>query len=206
MKENKKPHQLKKCDKCNKEFPQLFKTLTIDGVRKKVCQRCASILEATKKKQKIEKAKAKRKEKRERLTLTKIQPLCNKMIKEIYPLHCHSCYKSLEKGTIDCQACHFVSSKNHKTVTFDPRNILPGCSRCNGFDETHVYELGKNINKYWGEGTAEMLRQESVNTYQWNQYQLMQLKELFINPPIGISMEDTRQLVLEQYLKIKNGT
>lgn len=206
MKENKKPHQPKRCQNCGYEIPQYYKTLTIDGVRKKVCQRCSLKLNKKKVKDKKEKAKLKRKEKRERLTLAKVQPLCNKMIKEIYPLHCHSCYKPLEKGTIDCQACHFVSSKNHKIVTFDPRNILPGCSRCNGFDETHVYELGKNINRYWGDGTAEMLRQESINTYQWNQYQLIQLKELFINPPIGVSMEDTRQLILEQYLKIKDGS
>lgn len=196
--------KLKKCDNCGKEFPQLFKNISVEGVKKKICQWCAVKLDKQKIKQRKEKAKLRRKQKRERLTLAKIQPLCNKMIKEIYPLFCHSCYKSLEKGTIDCQACHFVSSKNHKIVTFDPRNILPGCSRCNGFDDTHVYELGKNINKYWGEGTAEMLRTLSVDTYQWKQDQLQQLKELFTNIPLGNTLEETRRLVLDQYLKIKS--
>jgi hypothetical protein len=199
----KKPNIIKKCQNCDASVSQFWKTLTVNGVRKKVCQKCALKLEKNKIKEKKEKQKIKRKEKRERLTLVKVQILCNKMIKEIYPLHCHACYKPLEKGTIDCQACHFVSSKNYKITTFDPRNILPGCSRCNGFDDTHVYELGKNINRYWGDGTAEMLRKVSRDTYQWNQYQLQLLKDLFTNFPTGETLEETRQLILERYLEIK---
>lgn len=190
--------KLKKCSRCLKDRI-IFKNKTINGEKKQFCKTCAGIVEKDLKKAK---SKAKREKKRERLTLAQVQTLCNRMIKEIYPLHCHSCYKPLEKGTIDCQACHFVSSKNHKIVTFDPRNIIPGCAKCNGFDETHVYELGKNINKYWGEGTAEMLRELSVNTYQWNQFQLKQLKELFTNIPEGKTLEETRRIVLEEYLKI----
>ena len=204
MQPQKKPLQFKTCGSCGRNFPTLWKTLTIGGKRLKVCQQCTLKLEKKKVKEKKEKQKVKRKEKRERLTPAKIQPLCNKMIKEIYPLHCHSCYKVLEKGTMDCQACHFVSSKNHKITTFDPRNILPGCGRCNGFDETHVYELGKNINRYWGEGTAEMLRKISVDTYQWSQYQLKQLKDMFLHPPEGNTVEETRQLILDKYLSIKS--
>lgn len=202
---NKKPHQLKKCDKCSKEFPQLFKTLTIDGVRKKVCQRCASILEATKKKQKVEKAKVKRKEKRERITDKKLHTVVARLVKEIYPLVCHACSKPLVKGSFDTQCCHFVQ-RSKKICTWDIRNLYPGCAKCNGFVQSHIYELGKKANMYWGEGTAEMLRELETKTFQWSQYQKNQLYELFTHPPQGVDLEHTRKLILEEYLNIKNGS
>lgn len=187
------------CSRCNKDRV-IFKNKIIDGVKNQFCQVCYGI----KSKELVkEKKKVKREKKREKLTHVKLQPYCNKLIKEIYPAICHSCYKPLEKGTIDCHACHFVPSKNFKGLTYDPRNILPGCRYCNGFDESHTYELGKNINKYWGEGTAEYLREIKVETYSWTQPQLHELKELFTNPPQADTLEQTRKLILEQYLKIR---
>lgn len=189
----------KQCSRCSKLKP-IFKNKTIEGEKKQFCQSCWGIVN---KEQAKEKRKKVREKKKATWSYVKLQPYCNKLIKEIYPLFCHSCYKGLELGTKDCQACHFVPSKNYKGLTFDPRNILPGCGFCNGFDESHTYELGKNINKYWGEGTAEYLREIKVETYSWSQSQFRELYELFTNPPQADTLEQTRQLILEQYLKIK---
>jgi hypothetical protein len=204
MQQQKKPIQLKKCQGgCNKEYPSLWKTLTIDGVRKKCCQNCTKKLEVRKVKEKTEKAKQKRREQRAKITDKKIHDVFAKLIKDIYPLHCHACYVPLTKGTIGCQACHFVS-RGRKIVTWDIRNVLPGCSTCNGFRASHVYELGKSTNKYWGEGTAEELRLLEVKDYNWSQYQKNCLYELFSNPPQARTLEETRRLILEKYFDIKN--
>lgn len=187
------------CSRCNKE-KLIFSNKTVNGEKMSLCQVCSGIV---KREQDKEKRKVKREKKKSTWSYVKLQPYCNKLIKQIYPLFCHSCYKTLEEGSKDCQACHFVPSKNYKGLTFDPRNILPGCGFCNGFDESHTYELGKNINKYWGKGTAEYLREIKVETYSWNQSQFKELYELFTNPPQADTLEQTRQLILEQYLKIK---
>jgi hypothetical protein len=199
----KKPSQFKKCEKCETLFPVLYKTVTDNGVRKKVCQRCSVRIEQNKIKEKQAKAKAKRKEVRERITDKKLHTAFARLIKDIYPLHCHACYKPLVKGTYDTQACHFVE-RGKKVITWDIRNVLPGCASCNGFDQSHQYELGKNINIYWGEGMAEDLRKMRVETFQWSQPQKNQLYELFTNPPAGSTLELTRSLILEAYLKIKD--
>lgn len=184
-------NKLKECTSCGKEKPvwKRFKN-------QPYCKTCAF-----KKEREIKKEK--RKKKQERITFTKLQPLCNRLIKEIFPLVCHACYTPLEKGTLNHQACHCVAVKEGAITRFDPRNILPGCGSCNGFKPSHVYELGKNINKYWGEGTVEHLRELSRQTYKWSQPQLRELKELFTHPPEGKDMKETRQLILEQYLKIR---
>lgn len=191
--------KLKKCSRCLKD-KVIFKNKTIDGEKKQFCQTCAGIVERDLKK---EKRKVKREKKRETVTPAKLQPLVNKLSKEIYPLICHSCYCKLQQGSPNAHGCHFISAT--KAITrFDPRNILPGCNMCNFYDQSHTYELGKNINKYWGEGTAELLRQMSAQTFKWTQDQLRQLKDLVTNPPQSDTLEQTRQLILEQYLKIKS--
>lgn len=199
----KKPSQFKKCEKCETLFPVLYKTVTDNGVRKKVCQRCATKIEQYKIKEKQAKAKAKRKEVRERITDKKLHTAFARLIKDIYPLHCHACYKPLIKGTYDTQACHFVE-RGKKVITWDIRNVLPGCASCNGFDQSHQYELGKNINIYWGDGMAEELRKMRIATFQWSQHQKNLLYELFTNPPVAPSLAQTRSLILEAYLKIKD--
>lgn len=190
--------KLKKCSRCKKDKP-IFKNKTIEGEKKQFCQTCWGIVNREVAK---EKRKVKREKKRENIVPTKLQPLVNRLSKEIYPLFCHSCYCKLEKGSPNAHGCHFISAT--KAVTrFDPRNILPGCNMCNFYDQSHTYELGKNINKYWGEGTAETLREMSTQTFKWSREQLFQIKELVTNPPQGQDLEQTRQLILEQYLKIK---
>lgn len=203
MQPQKKPLQFKTCQNCNKAFPTLWKTLTIGGKRLKVCQQCTLKLEKKKVKEKKEKLKVKRKEKREKITDRKLHTVFARLIKDIYPLHCHACDKPLTKGTIDCQACHIVE-RGKKITTWDIRNVLPGCSSCNGFDQSHQYELGKRTNRYWGEGTTEYLRSIRLQTFQWSQHQKNELYDLFTHPPEGNTIEETRQLILDKYLAIKS--
>lgn len=89
----------------------------------------------------------------------KLWTACAAAIKRIYPLQCHGHLNPipLERGSANTQACHFVR-RGVIPTKYDPRNILPGCAYCNGFDQSHVHRLGIWIDHYWGEGTTNELR------------------------------------------------
>lgn len=154
MKENKKPHQLKKCQLCEKDVPQYFKTLTIDGVRKKVCQRCAAKQASLKKKEKITKAKVKRKEKRERITEKKLDSLVSKVIRTLYGDKCCTCPSILEYSKLHCG--HFIS-RQLRATRFHPQNCASQCPNCNLYLQGAQHEFGKFINMFHGKGIADQL-------------------------------------------------
>lgn len=189
----------KKCSRCKKERV-IFANKTVNGERLSLCQSCAGIV---KKELDKEKRKIKREKKKATVTDKQLHTAFAKLIKQIYPLICHACGTNLILGDKNTHACHFCQ-RGRKIVTWDIRNVYPGCATCNGFILSHVYELGKKANLYWGQGTAEYLRQQEVLTYNWSQGQKRELLELFTNPPQADTLEQTRQLILEQYLKIKN--
>lgn len=191
-------NKLKKCSRCNKD-KVIFKNKTVDGKRLQFCQTCAGIVDRDISK---EKRKIKREKKKAIVTDKQLHAAFSKLVKRIYPLVCHACGVTLVLGDKNTHACHFVQ-RGRKIVTWDIRNVYPGCATCNGFVLSHVYELGKKANMYWGEGTAEYMRQLEVLTYNWSQGQKRELYELFTNPPEADTLERTRQLILEQYLKIK---
>lgn len=190
--------KVKPCSRCGKD-KVIFANKTIDGERKQFCQTCAGIVkkELDKKKRKV-----KREKKKTIVTDKQLHTAFAKLIKQIYPLVCHACGTTLILGDKNTHACHFCQ-RGRKIVTWDIRNVYPGCATCNGFVLSHVYELGKKANMYWGEGTAEMLRTLERQDYNWSQGQKRELYELFTNPPQADTLEQTRQLILEQYLKIK---
>ena len=202
-KKNTKPSKLKSCGICSKEFPVLWKRITVDSKQLSVCKGCADKHMKKKVKEKAVKAKEKRKEKREKITDKKLDTVFAKLVKDIYPCRCHSCGKGLEKGTKDCQACHFVQ-RGRKSTRWDIRNVLPGCGYCNGFVQSHVYELGKATNKYWGEGTAEKLRFLERKDKQWTEPQKKALYELFTCPPTGENLQEVRLLIHKEYQEIYN--
>lgn len=180
----------KLCTRCGRERP-VWKRFR----NQPYCKVCAGIKDRETKKEK-------RKKKREVITDKKLHQAFAKLVKQIYPLVCHACSASLELGSKYTHACHFVQ-RGRKIVTWDIRNVYPGCATCNGFVQSHVYELGKKANMYWGEGTAESLREMEIQIYKWSQGQKRELYELFTHPPEGKDMNETRQLILEQYLKIR---
>lgn len=61
----------------------------------------------------------------------------------------------------DCaQAGHFVSRK-HMATFLDPVNVHNQCAKCNGWGNGMQYEYGVELNKRYGEGTAESLIERS---------------------------------------------
>lgn len=190
--------KLKSCSRCKKDKP-IFKNKTIEGERKQYCQTCWGIVN---REQDKEKRKKVREKKKAVVTDKQLHTAFAKLIKQIYPLVCHACGVQLVLGDRWTNACHFVQ-RGRKICTWDIRNVLPGCGTCNGFVLSHVYELGKKANMYWGEGTAEMLRTLEKQDFNWSQGQKRELLDLFTNPPQADTLEQTRQLILEQYLKIK---
>ena len=188
----------KTCSRCGKD-KVIFANKTINGEKMSLCQVCSGIV---KKEQDKEKRKVKREKKKAVVTDKQLHTAFAKLIKQIYPLVCHACGVQLVLGSRDTHAAHFCQ-RGRKITTWDIRNVMPSCSTCNGFVLSHVYELGKKANLYWGEGTAEYLREQEVLTYNWSQGQKRELYELFTNPPQTDTLEQTRQLILEQYLKIK---
>ncbi len=135
------------------------------------------------------------------VTEEKLWKVMASLIKDIYPVHCHACAKPLTKGTIDCQACH-IASRGKKVFKWDIRNVYPGCSTCNGFDEMHVIKLAQQADRYWGPGTSEMIYQRRMEEKKWAQNQLNRLYALYKNPPQGKTDQETRELILQQYLSI----
>ncbi len=199
--QQKKPNQLKKCGVCQRLVPQIWKTLTINEVRTKCCQQCAAKAEKFKLKEKAEKAKIRRKIKRERITEKKLDQVTSKLVRSIYPSMCHGCGIQLEFNTM--QAGHFCG-RSRRSVRFSLKNLAPLCKNCNFYCQDHVYTLGKHLNSYWGEGTAEEQIRLGNQLFKPSQQFRDALYELYSNPPQGKTLEETRQLVFEQYLLIFN--
>ena len=184
------------CTRCKKE--KAIQKTRQKGIEKQTF--CAICWRVTQKDEgKVKRAKVRAKKRMSLPVLVKtLDQVFAKTVKKIYPEHCHACYKKVIPGTKECHACHFVE-RGKMILRFDPRNVLTGCDSCNGFDSTHVYELGKNINKYFGEGTAEQFREIKNNTFKWTTLQLIDLIELF-SQEWSIT---NREELIEKYLLIR---
>ena len=71
---------------------------------------------------------------------------------------CYTCgkkdhYKKLQNG-------HFMSRKSYAT-RWDETNCQVQCVKCNMFEQGMSYVFGLNLNKQFGEGTAEELLRKS---------------------------------------------
>lgn len=71
---------------------------------------------------------------------------------------CYTCgkkdhYKKLQNG-------HFMSRKSYAT-RWDETNCQVQCVKCNMFEQGMSYVFGLNLNKQFGEGTAEALLRKS---------------------------------------------
>ena len=132
------------CSKCGKNRPYGNKT-------KKLCQYCVKKVASEKAKER--KAKA-RKKKAETITQAKLDQVTSWLVRALHEEKCHACQKELPKLKLQC--CHFVS-RTKTTTRFDLHNMLPGCQVCNMYTPHHVWELGKSINRKWGEEKTEEL-------------------------------------------------
>jgi hypothetical protein len=73
-------------------------------------------------------------------------------------------------GQVDCYTCgvskswkyetdagHFQSRGKYAT-RWEPLNVKPQCKRCNGFRGGEQYRFAQNLDKEYGEGTADVVR------------------------------------------------
>ena len=194
----KKPAQWKICQNCNAQIPQFWKTLTYNGVRKKVCQKCAIKVERLKEKAKKDKLIAIRKAKRERVTDKKLDTVFSRLIRSMYPLTCMSCKKELTFPT--SQNGHF-KGRRYKRTRWDPRNCGILCLPCNYYDSSHAWELGKQLDTYWGQGNAENMRILGEQEIHLSEEQRKQLYDLFSGYHTS-NIEALREIILTEYLKI----
>lgn len=69
---------------------------------------------------------------------------------------CISCDRPITVDTSDCG--HFIpASECGRDLLFDPRNNNAECSRCNAWDELHLFGYARGLDRRYGEGTADSL-------------------------------------------------
>tara|TARA_R100001460_G_scaffold66010_1_gene106391 strand:- start:1769 stop:2176 length:408 start_codon:yes stop_codon:yes gene_type:complete len=93
---------------------------------------------------------------------------------------CYTCgvKKYWEKDGM--QAGHFMSRK-HTATRFDERNVKPQCYSCNCHFYGRQFVFGKNLDKEFGEGTADALLLKSKQTQKNTVIDLQELIELYSN-------------------------
>ena len=118
-----------------------------------LCDKCYNlkIKETSKLNKKKEKERLKR---QSEVSITALDNVFSKLVRNIYPEFCHSCLLPLDRTGLQC--CHFISRKIY-AFRWDIRNCLPGCMQCNFYRQHHVYELGLWINKYNHKTTADSI-------------------------------------------------
>lgn len=71
---------------------------------------------------------------------------------------CISCGKPITFET--CDPGHFMPAHDcGRDLLFDPLNVNAECKACNGFDTTHLLGYADNLDKRYGKGTAQTLRE-----------------------------------------------
>jgi predicted RNA-binding Zn-ribbon protein involved in translation (DUF1610 family) len=70
---------------------------------------------------------------------------------------CISCGRSITVA--GSQAGHFMPASDcGRDLLFDERNVNAECPKCNAFDQTHLLAYAENLDKRYGPGTAQELR------------------------------------------------
>lgn len=169
----------KPCSHCSKESV-IFKSLSIEGKQIKLCKFCWDKYKTKLVKQKAtEKKKVALQKKRETITEAKLDKIFSLLVRNIYPAYCHSCMIPLEPKQLHC--CHFVS-RTKRCFRWDLRNCLPGCPTCNLYVPEHVWELGKSINKYYGEDVAtELVKASKIEVCKLSAQDRNRLYDIFSN-------------------------
>lgn len=67
---------------------------------------------------------------------------------------CYTC--PAVKHWKELHAGHFVT-RTAKAVKFDEKNVQPQCPNCNAFQGGMSYQFGLNLDRDYGQGTAESL-------------------------------------------------
>lgn len=87
---------------------------------------------------------------------------------------CISCKKI--KNADEIQAGHFVSQKLSSNLRYHRRNINGQCAGCNLYLRGNLIPYTLNIDKKWGDGTAEQLDNEKHVEKIWKRWELEDIK------------------------------
>jgi hypothetical protein len=139
----------KPCSDCGKVKPLANKT-------KRLCATC--LVKAKKEKQKIRK-EYKKKVKQETITQSKLDQVTSWLVRAAHEHKCHSCEIPLDPRQSQC--AHFVGRTKGPT-RYNLYNLLPACRTCNLFTPHHVWNLGKTLNKLWGDDNTEKMLELSA--------------------------------------------
>jgi hypothetical protein len=138
----------KPCSECGKVKAIANKT-------KRLCASC--VVKEKKAKQKVRK-EIKRKIKQETITQTKLDQITSWLVRGAHINKCHACEITLDPKGLQC--AHFVG-RTKVSTRYHLTNLLPACPKCNLYTPHHVWNLGKSLNKIWGEDTTEDMLQLS---------------------------------------------
>lgn len=90
-------------------------------------------------------------------------------------------------------AGHFIS-RDHKATRYDPRNSNFQCAYCNRFQSGRQYEHGMAIDKKWGAGTAEQIKNLSQVPY-------CKLDDFYLETKIAEYKKKAKELKLKLSIK-----
>lgn len=136
------------CSSCHKEKKLANKT-------KRLCATC--MVSERKQKQKVRKQE-KRRIKQETITQSRLDQITSWLVRGAHIAKCHACEVELDPKGLQC--AHFVG-RTKQSTRYHLKNLLPACPRCNLYTPHHVWNLGKSINRLWGENTTEDMLQLS---------------------------------------------
>lgn len=92
-------------------------------------------------------------------------------------VECFTCGKQAHWKD-NMQAGHFQSRKHYAT-RWDETNVQVQCPKCNLFGQGEQYTFGLNLDKEYGEGTAEKLQQKARGLVKLSNNDLNELIEKF---------------------------
>jgi len=147
----------KPCSECGKIKPIANKT-------KRLCAGC--VVKEKKAKQKVRK-EIKRKIKQETITQTRLDQITSWLVRGAHINKCHACEITLDPKGLQC--AHFVG-RTKVSTRYHLTNLLPACPKCNLYTPHHVWNLGKSLNRIWGEDTTEDMLQLSNKILKLNNH------------------------------------
>lgn len=84
-----------------------------------------------------------------------LDSLVSKLTRTLFQDKCYGVCKSSRVFKFSEVECAHFCVRKHKSTRFLLGNVMPACPSCNRFTPEHVYMLGINIDKIYGEGTAQ---------------------------------------------------
>tara|TARA_B110000503_G_C6851375_1_gene290966 strand:- start:113 stop:442 length:330 start_codon:yes stop_codon:yes gene_type:complete len=91
-------------------------------------------------------------------------------------VECFTCGSQDHWKNVDCG--HFMSRKHYAT-RWDELNCQNQCKKCNIFRQGEQFRFGINLDKKYGEGTAEQLMNKSRATVKLSSVELTEMIEYY---------------------------